>query len=323
MGNTPITKATDATVKAAADALREGNLVVFPTETVYGLGADATNEDAVRRIFMAKGRPAHNPLISHVANLLTLEKIAVATDQARLLADAFWPGPLTLVLRKSTDCPVSPLATAGLDTIAVRMPAHPTALALLKAVGGPVVAPSANVSGQVSPTRAEHVQLTDETYVSMILDAGPCDVGLESTIVSLADDVPTLLRPGGITKEQIEKIIGSVREGPSTSEAPTAPGQLASHYAPRSAVRLNANASTADEAYLGFGPTYSEDAKNSLNLSPDGDLAEAAANLYDFLRRLDSLGCEGIAVAPIPNKGLGKAINDRLTRAAAPRPAND
>ncbi len=320
MGNIPITKATDATVKAAAEALRAGNLVVFPTETVYGLGADATNEDAVRRIFTAKGRPAHNPLISHVADFETLERIAVTSNNARRLAEAFWPGPLTLVLPRSPGSPVSPLATAKLDTIAVRIPAHPTALALLQAFGGPVVAPSANVSGQVSPTRAEHVQLTEETHVAMILDAGPCDVGLESTIVNLAEDAPMLLRPGGITKEQIEDVIGPLQEGPATSNTPSAPGQLASHYAPHSCVRLNADAPSPGEAYLGFGPDNTVVTDNSLNLSPAGDLAEAAANLYDYLRKLDRLGCDVIAIAPIPNTGLGKAINDRLNRAAAPRP---
>ena len=320
MGNIPLTKASEATLETAAEALRQGKLVVFPTETVYGLGADATNEHAVRKIFAAKGRPAHNPLISHVSDLETLEKIAVASNTVRLLAKAFWPGPLTLVLPKSPDGPVGPLATAGLDTIAVRMPAHPTALSLLRKFGGPVVAPSANVSGQVSPTRAEHVQLTDETYVSMILDAGPCEVGLESTIINLVEDVPMLLRPGGITKEQIEDVIGPVREGPATSDTPSAPGQLASHYAPHSHVRLNADAPAPGEAYLGFGQACPSEAEHALNLSPTGDLAEAAANLYDYLRKLDGLGCDVIAVAPIPNTGLGKAINDRLTRAAAPRP---
>ncbi len=319
MGAIPIRQATPECIEAAADHLRNGELVVFPTETVYGLGADATNARAVNAIFTAKGRPANNPLISHVADMDTLRRIAEYSLVVEALAEAFWPGALTLVLKKSVNCPVDPVATAELETIAVRMPAHETALALLRAFGGPVVAPSANISGQVSPTRAEHVQLTDERSLTLILDAGPCSVGLESTIVSLTGPVPVLLRPGGITKSEIEAVIGPVQEGPKVSAAPSAPGQLESHYAPDKPVCLNVQAPNKDEAFLGFGPEMPQHGA-MLNLSPAGDLSEAAANLYDYLRKLDETECRAIAVAPIPDTGIGRAINDRLTRAAAPRP---
>ncbi len=319
MSKVPIRQATQAAIDQAAERLAAGELVVFPTETVYGLGGDATRETAVAAIFEAKGRPAHNPLIAHVADLHVLRQIAVVNAQAEALARAFWPGALTLVLERSASCAVAPLATAGLATIAVRIPAHETALALLRAFGGPVVAPSANVSGRVSPTRAEHVQLTNEQHVAMILDAGPCTIGLESTIVDLSGGWPQLLRPGGITKEQIETVIGAIEQGPQVSDRPSAPGQLESHYAPKARLRINAEAPGEDEAYLAFGDAPDHSGGVQLNLSPKADLSEAAANLYDFLRRLDAAGASAIAVAPIPDEGVGRAINDRLKRAAAPR----
>lgn len=311
-----------AAIADAARCLAEGGLVAFPTETVYGLGADATNAIAVARLYAAKGRPRFNPLIAHVADLAAAEAIAIVDPDSRQLAQAFWPGPLTLVLRKAPGCPVSDLATAGLDTLAVRVPAHPTAQALLGALGRPIVAPSANLSGHVSPTTADHVAGDLTGRIAMILDAGPVPVGVESTIVSCLDG-PRLLRPGGLPREAIEQVLGTplTTRDPDAAAGPVAPGMLASHYAPRATLRLNADTVAAGEALLAFGPSrIPGTAATNLNLSASGNLTEAAANLFSHLRALDRAGVAAIAVMPIPTDGLGEAINDRLARAAAPRP---
>ncbi|MEZ5668762.1 MAG: L-threonylcarbamoyladenylate synthase [Alphaproteobacteria bacterium] len=308
--------ATEAAIARAADVLAAGGLVAFPTETVYGLGADATSDAAVARIFEAKARPRFNPLIAHVADAASAFALVAPNRPARKLADRFWPGPLTLLLRRLPGCPVSLLATAGLDTLAVRVPAAPVALALLEAFGGPVAAPSANPAGRLSPTTAAHVAEGLGERVDMILDGGPCRVGVESTIVDLTEpDRPLLLRPGGLARSAIEAVVGPLgAKGGGAS--PTAPGQLESHYAPARPVRLEATAPAAGEAWLGFGPGC---AGADLNLSPSGATTEAAANLFAMLRALDRPPFAAIAVAPVPAHGLGEAINDRLRRAAAPR----
>ncbi|MFP7672189.1 L-threonylcarbamoyladenylate synthase [Marivita sp. S0852] len=297
----------------AATVLRDGGLVAFPTETVYGLGADACNDHAVARIYDAKGRPSFNPLIVHFANLDAVKQHVKWTAEADLLSQTFWPGPLTLVLPKKPTSPISRLVTAGLETLAVRMPAHPTARSLFTAFGGPIAAPSANRSGQISPTLASHVIQGMEGRIEAVLDGGPCAVGVESTIVGLTDK-PVLLRPGGITEEQLRDCLGRPIAIRKNAEAISAPGQLSSHYAPTAAVRLNATEWNAGEMRLGFG-----DVACDLNLSPQEDLVEAASHLFDYLHRLDSKGHPVIAVSPIPHHGLGVAINDRLSRAAAPR----
>jgi len=304
----------DAGLARGADLLRAGGLVAFPTETVYGLGGDARNSLAVAGIYEAKGRPRFNPLIVHVADLAMAETFARFDDRARKLAAAFWPGPLTLVLPLLPDTGLSPLVTAELDTVAIRIPAHPVALALIRAFGGPLAAPSANPSGKVSPTRAEHVLQGLSGRIAAIVDGGPCAVGVESSILGL-DGPATLLRPGGLALEAIETLIGPVALH-QPGDKLTAPGQLSSHYAPAAPLRLNAEASPG-VVHIGFGPGAA-----SLNLSPHGNLAEAAANLFHMLREADRLAGPGgrISVAPIPQTGLGRAINDRLARAAAPRP---
>jgi L-threonylcarbamoyladenylate synthase len=315
MDRTETLVASDAGVARAAALLRAGDLVAFPTETVYGLGGDAKNDRAVARIFEAKGRPRFNPLIAHVADLAAAEALALFDDTARALAQAFWPGPLTLVLPLRPGCGISALVTAGHDTIAVRLPAHPLARALLRAFGGPLAAPSANPSGRVSPTRAEHVLAGLSGRIAAVLDGGPCEVGVESTILSLGDE-PRLLRPGGIPVEALEEALRRPLALGGSETAPNAPGQLASHYAPGAAVRLGAHAAETGEILVGFGPV-----KGDLTLSANGDLVEAAANLFHILREADALaGPQGrIAFAPVPDHGLGRAINDRLRRAAAPR----
>jgi L-threonylcarbamoyladenylate synthase len=306
-------------IALAARVLADGGLVAFPTETVYGLGADATNGAAVARLYAAKGRPRFNPLIAHVADARAALPLAQFSDEAKLLAGVFWPGPLTLVLPKRHDCAVAELATAGLDSIAVRVPDHPIARDLLKAFGKPVVAPSANQSGHVSPTLAAHVRADLDGRIDLIVDGGPTSVGVESTIVSFLGP-PTLLRPGGLPRDAIERVLGYdlAEAEPEADNAPLAPGMLASHYAPRTPVRLNARNVAPGEALLAFG-SDAPDAAETLNLSPTGDLVEAAANLFSHLRALDAAGARAIAVMPIPNDDLGEAINDRLTRAAAPR----
>ncbi|MEC3862726.1 L-threonylcarbamoyladenylate synthase [Mesobacterium sp. TK19101] len=300
-------------IAQAAEVLRAGGLVAFPTETVYGLGADAGDDRAVAGIYAAKGRPSFNPLIVHLADLARVQELVVWNDRAAALAQAFWPGPLTMVLPLRPGAPVSKLVTAGLDTLAVRMPANDTARALLHAFDGPVAAPSANRSGQISPTTAAHVAQGLTGRIDAVLDGGPCSVGLESTIVGLVGQ-PVLLRPGRVTADDLARVLGQPLAERKQAEAISAPGQLASHYAPNAGVRLNATAWHDGEARLGFGPVECD-----LNLSPSADLVEAAAHLFDYLHRLDALGRATIAVSPIPHLGLGVAINDRLSRAAAPR----
>lgn len=295
-------------ITVAADLLSRGGLVAFPTETVYGLGADARDAKAVARIYEAKGRPAFNPLIVHVPDVERARRYGVFDSITTELAKRFWPGPLTLVLPLADDHGLSGLVTAGLTTVALRVPAHPTAQSLLAALDGPVAAPSANPSGRISATTADHVLSGLGGRIDAVLDAGPCDVGVESTIVG---GTPlALLRHGGIPQEAIEALAGPLA---AAGTAIRAPGQLASHYAPRARMRLNANHARPGEVLLGFGPMQSD-----LNLSNSGDLIEAATHLFDHLHRLDARDCP-IAVAPIPDTGLGRAINDRLRRAAAPR----
>lgn len=300
----------------AAEALIEGKLVAFPTETVYGLGGDATQDKAVAQVFAAKGRPAFNPLIVHVSSLEEAVALGEFNAEASELAKLFWPGPLTLVVPRRQSCPVSLLASAGLPSLAIRVPKHPLAQALLKAVRRPVVAPSANPSGRISPTTAEHVRTGLGDRVSVILDGGPSAIGLESTIVGFLDGRPSLLRPGGLAREEIERALGHKLVSGGDAKKPSAPGQLESHYAPKAQMRLEATAPREGEAYLAFG----EAANARYNLSPSGDLVEAAANLFRLLHEIDATNVEAIAVAPIPHQGLGEAINDRLKRAAAPRP---
>lgn len=315
-------------IDEAARILGSGGLVAFPTETVYGLGADATNAEAVAKLYAAKGRPAFNPLIAHVTDVAAARALARFSADADKLAAAFWPGPLTLVLPKHQRCPVAELATAGLDSIAVRVPAHPIARALLGRLGRPVVAPSANRSGHVSPTTADHVLADLAERIDLVLDDGPAPVGVESTILACLADEVTLLRPGGLPRDAIERTLGrpvtSMGEIPGNADddAPLAPGMLASHYAPRAVLRLDADEVRAGEALLAFGPARpagADRAAQALNLSPRGDLIEAAANLFSHLRALDRADVTSIAVMPIPHEGLGEAINDRLARAAAPR----
>jgi L-threonylcarbamoyladenylate synthase len=323
---TRLLSADAAAIAEAARILGAGGLVAFPTETVYGLGADATNGRAVARLYEAKGRPSFNPLIAHVVDLKAAQALARFDAKAARLARAFWPGPLTLVLPKTPKCRVSDLATAGLDTIAVRVPNHKVARDILAAFDKAVVAPSANRSGHVSPTRAEHVQADLAGRIDLIVDGGPTPVGVESTIVACLEE-PVLLRPGGLPRAAIESVLGQkLAYAPPcslrTDDAPLAPGMLSAHYSPRTPVRLGARRVEPGEVLLAFGPTPADGAKSTkkvLNLSARGDLIEAAANLFSHLRALDAAGGSTIAVMPIPPDGLGEAINDRLTRAAAPR----
>lgn len=305
--------ADDAGLTEAVQLLCAGGLVSFATETVYGLGADATNDKAVARIFEAKGRPQFNPLIAHVADVAMAKRYVEWSDEAQLLADAFWPGPLTLVLPLKPNSGISPLVTSGLTSLAVRMPAHPTAGRLLREFAAPIAAPSANPSGKISPTTADHVLAGLSGKIDAVLEGGSCDVGLESTIVGLLDR-PTLLRPGGVPLEALEAALGAALAQDTSPETLIAPGQMSSHYAPGATVRLNATEWFAGELRLGFGRVDCD-----LNLSQKGDLVEAAANLFHHLHALDARGSEKIAVSPIPKTGLGAAINDRLERAAAPR----
>ncbi len=304
-------------LRAAADLLAQGEPVAIPTETVYGLAGDARNPRAVARIYQAKGRPSFNPLIVHLPDLAAAERIAVFDDAALALARAFWPGALTLVLPLRPGAGIASLVTAGLDTVAIRVPAHPAAQAVLRAFGGPLAAPSANPSGRISPTAAAHVADPESGLggrIAAVLDAGVCPVGVESTIVGWVEGRPALLRPGGVAAEAIEAVLGRPLARPQgNAEAPTAPGQLTSHYAPRASLRLNAEAARPGELLIGFGPVAGE-----MTLSETGDLTEAAARLFDLLHRADAEG-RPIAVAPVPDQGLGAAINDRLRRAAAPR----
>jgi L-threonylcarbamoyladenylate synthase len=310
----PVLPATSPqTIARAAAILREGGLVAMPTETVYGLAADAGNAAAVARLYAAKGRPRFNPLIAHVTGIEMARTLVQWPALADALAKAFWPGPLTLVLPRLDTAPICDLANAGLDSIAIRAPGHAAAQALIAAFGGPLVAPSANPSGGVSPTTARHVSAGLGEKLDLILDGGACTVGLESTVIAILDGRATLLRPGGLERARIEAITGPLALA-GHSDAPASPGMLASHYAPGAPMRLNARQAEAGEVLLGFGAIGGD-----LNLSPSGDLAEAAARLFAALREMDALGPKRIAVAPIPDEGLGEAINDRLQRAAAPR----
>ena len=301
-----------AGIARAAAHLRAGRLIAFPTETVYGLGADARDGTAVAAIYAAKGRPSFNPLIVHVAGAAMAKRYCVWSDLAEVLASAFWPGPLTLVLPLADGHGLSSLVTAGLPSVALRVPAHATARALLSAFDGPVAAPSANPSGRISPTTAAHVVNGLEGRIAGVVDDGPCSVGLESTIVGLTGDAPVLLRAGGLPVEAIEAALGMPLAQPDDAKI-TAPGQLTSHYAPAGQVRLDAEQAEGNEVLLGFGNVDCD-----MNLSPSGDLTEAAARLFDCLHQLDAMA-RPIAVTPIPERGLGVAINDRLRRAAAPR----
>jgi len=318
--NTTLLLPDAAGLARAGTLLRAGELVAFATETVYGLGGDARSDMAVARIFQAKGRPRFNPLIVHVASLAQAIEIADFSPQALALVQKFWPGPLTLVLPLRPDAAISPLVTADLPSVALRIPAHPVARALIAAFGGPIAAPSANPSGRISPTTAAHVMDGLGGRIAAVLDGGACAVGVESTILSIQDNAPRLLRQGGVAQEDIEQALGHPLQ-PKHSESttrPTAPGQLASHYAPHAPLRMDAAAPIQGEVMIGFGPIAGD-----FTLSQQGDLVMAAANLFALLRQADALaqarGAQGIAVAPIPNHGLGRAINDRLTRAAAPR----
>jgi L-threonylcarbamoyladenylate synthase len=322
---TRILPAGAAAAAEAARVLAAGGLVAFPTETVYGLGADATNGRAVARLYEAKGRPAFNPLIAHVTDVAAAQALARFDADAERLAAVLWPGPLTLVLAKAAACPVAELATAGLDSIAVRLPDHAVARSILATLGKPVVAPSANRSGHVSPTTAAHVAADLAGRIDLIIDGGATPVGVESTIVACLGE-PTLLRPGGVPRAAIERALGKTLAGaqalPADDEAPLAPGMLASHYAPRTRIRLDAGRIEPGEALLAFGealPAGAAQSKKTLNLSARGDLVEAAANLFSHLRALDAAGASAIAVVPVPHEGLGEAINDRLGRAAAGR----
>ncbi len=311
--------ATPESIQEAAHILRAGGLVAFPTETVYGLGADATSSEAVAKIYAAKGRPSFNPLIAHVASLAEAQRQGEFNADALRLAQAFWPGPLTLVTPLARGAGVCDLARAGLDTVALRAPAHPLARALIEAAGRPLAAPSANLSGHVSPTTANHVGADLEGKIEFILDGGAAGVGLESTIVACLDGQARLLRPGGLPTSDIERVLGRTLAAPLDGKI-AAPGMLASHYAPRARVRLNATGVAADECALDFGGVFA-DAKcvQRIDLSASQNLVEAAAGLFGALRALDASGAQTIAVAPIPMEGLGEAINDRLARAAADR----
>lgn len=313
---TRILPATPEAIREAAAVLARGGLVAFPTETVYGLGADATDPHAVARIFAAKGRPRFNPLIVHVASRDAVSGLAVVPDAAAGAIERFWPGPLTLVLPRRERCPVAELASAGLDTLAVRMPRHAVAQDLIRGLGRPVVAPSANRSSRISPTRAEHVVRSLGDAVDLVLDGGPCAVGVESTVLDMTTDPPTLLRPGGLPVEALEEALGPVRRAAPDAEI-RAPGMLRRHYAPACPLRLDASHVAPGEALLDFGRSGLV-AERARNLSPGGDTIEAAANLFHHLHELEALGPVAIAVAPIPDDGLGAAINDRLRRAAEP-----
>ncbi|SDF99881.1 translation factor SUA5 [Limimonas halophila] len=311
----PLRAADDDAIARAGEILAGGGLVAFPTETVYGLGADATNPRAVAGIFEAKGRPRFNPLIVHVASLKDAAAIGTLNTVARALAERFWPGPLTLVLPRRADSPVAELVSAGLDTVAVRVPAHPLARRGIAAAQRPLAAPSANASGEVSPTTAQHVADSLDGRLDLILDGGACEVGVESTVVDTTRTPPVLLRPGGIPREALEAVVGAVAEPGGSGGAPASPGQLTSHYAPDHRLRLNAATVAGDEGLLAFGDDVPPGAAVTRNLSPAGDLREAAANLFAMLRDLDRQPVRGLAAVAIPDHGLGRAINDRLHRA--------
>ena len=319
MNDPRIIPASDASIAKAAASLQQGHLVAFPTETVYGLGGDATDDDAIAAIFATKNRPDFNPLIVHVADLETAESIVSFTPTAHKLADAFWPGALTMVLPRLENSNISLLVSAGLDTVAVRVPDHPVAHSLLSQSHLAIAAPSANRSSEISPTMAVHVaaSLTSkQPEPHYIIDGGACPVGLESTVSDLSTDTPTLLRPGGVTHDQIETVIGPIsRAEPDQPDQPRSPGMLSRHYAPKVPLTLNATEAQSGEVLIGFGPSAPVRCRN---LSPSGDLQEAAANLFALMREVDAEEPTGIAIMPLPETGLGLAINDRLRRAATP-----
>lgn len=308
-------RADTAGIDRAAGILSSGGVIALPTETVYGLAGDASSDTAVAAIYQAKGRPSFNPLIVHVAGVAQLAPLVELSDVARTLAAAFWPGPLTQVLPLRDGAPVSPLVTAGLRTLAVRVPAHPVARAVLEAFGGGLAAPSANPSGRVSSVTADHAMAGLIGRIDAVLDGGDCSVGVESTIVGFEEGRAKILREGGIAAEDLAAVLGYMPDRREEAGAISAPGQLASHYAPEGAVRMDVTQAEPGETLIGFGPMACD-----LNLSERGDLAEAAANLFRHFHTLDQMGATRIAVAPVPETGLGRAINDRLRRAAAPRP---
>ncbi|HEY2071794.1 MAG TPA: L-threonylcarbamoyladenylate synthase [Rhizomicrobium sp.] len=310
-------RATPGGIAQAASILVHGDLVAFPTETVYGLGADAGNDRAVAMIFWAKGRPQFNPVIVHVADLAAGEAIAEFSPDARALAEKFWPGGLTLVLPRKPDAKISLLVSAGLDTVAIRVPANETAQALLRAAGRPIAAPSANASGTISATTAAHVAESLDHRVSLVLDGGPAKHGIESTVIGFSDGAPVMLRPGAIAREEIEAVVGPLHAAGDGLEG--SPGRLAAHYAPATPLRLNAGEIRDGEVVLAFGKHVLRGAKEFRNLSPSSSMVEAAANLFAMLRELDALGAAGIAAMHVPSHGLGEAINDRLARAAMGR----
>jgi len=310
-----ILSASDAAIEEAAEILHRGGLVAFPTETVYGLGADARNGRAVAAIFAAKGRPRFNPLIVHVCDMRAAALLAAFSEPAQALAARFWPGALTLVLPRKPDSGLSDLVSAGLDTVAIRIPSQPIAQRLLAAAGIPIAAPSANPSGHVSATTAAHV--AEGLAIDLILDGGPTRLGLESTIIGFDGERPLLLRPGAISREAIEDVVGKLAQ--PAGDTISSPGQMRSHYAPRARLRLNATDVRAGEVLLAFGPAVPGGARATRNLSERSDLVEAASNLFAMLRELDAMGAASIATMPIPEHDLGEAINDRLRRAAAPR----
>jgi L-threonylcarbamoyladenylate synthase len=315
----PVVPATQEAIRHAAEALARGDIVAFPTETVYGLGANALDARAVAKVFAAKERPRFNPLIVHVPGLGEAEKYAVVTDTARMLAQAFWPGPLSLVLKKRPASGIVDLVSAGLETIALRAPAHPVAQALLATVQLPIAAPSANRSGRISPTTAAHVEAELDDRPAMILDGGRCPLGIESTVVAVLGDAPALLRPGALAREAIELVLGAPLAAAAANHRGASPGQLETHYAPSTPLRLGAVSVAPDEALLAFGEDVPAGARATINLSASGNLEEAAARLFAALRDLDRSGATAIAVMPIPAHGLGEAINDRLQRAANQR----
>jgi L-threonylcarbamoyladenylate synthase len=312
----PIVPATPDAIRRAAQALARGETVAFPTETVYGLAANALDARAVAKVFAAKERPRFNPLIVHVQGLAEAGEYGLVNEAARKLASAFWPGPLTLVMKRRSTCGIADLVSAGLDTIALRAPAHPVAQALLAKAALPVVGPSANRSGRISPTAAAHVEAELGERPAMILDGGPSPLGIESTVVSVVGEEPALLRPGAVPREAIERVLGAALVEAKAAERAASPGQLATHYAPMTPLRLDALAVRADEALLAFGGDVPAGARATVNLSQSGNLEEAASRLFAALRELDQAGAEAIAVMPIPANGLGEAINDRLRRAA-------
>ena len=325
---TDIIAISDASIRRASDILAAGGLVAFPTETVYGLGANACDGDAVASIFQAKNRPNFNPLISHIADANTAFQLGVETDLATVLANFFWPGPMTLVLSRTNDCPVAMLTTAGLDKIALRVPAHEQAQKFMAICDMPIAAPSANPSGRISPSTADHVYAGLAGKIDLILDGGPCENGLESTIIDCSGEAPVLLRPGGISRGAIETALHSAGLHCRLRDTnvllnngqPVAPGQLQCHYAPDASVRLNATSQQGDEELIGFGPVPGA-GELSLSLSQSGNIKEAAANLFSMLHQANAVTTgtnRCIAIAPIPKDGIGEAINDRLQRAAAP-----